>query len=237
LEWGEHGAQFFQAIADILVVVDVLSFSTCLDVACSRGARVFPFPIHDRKAAEIEATRLDAELASERNDPNAKFSLSPPTLSRIPSGTKLVLPSPNGSRISFAARASAKTVLAGCLRNASSVATAAAKIAGREGTIAVIPAGERWSDGSLRPAIEDLLGAGAIIDALEGALSVEASIARHAFQYAKSDLRSALVKCVSGQELIGKGFPSDVEFAAELNVSSCVPLLANDGSFADAMSA
>jgi 2-phosphosulfolactate phosphatase len=236
LEWGEHGAQSLQAIADVLIVVDVLSFSTCVDIACGRGARIIPFPTQDRKAAELEATRRGAELAGRRSDLSAKFTLSASTLMQIASGTRLLLPSPNGSRISFAAKASNKAVMAGCLRNALSVANVAARIAGRDGTIAVIPAGERWSDGSLRPAIEDLLGAGAIIAALECEMSVEASIARFAFQHAQPDLRDILIHCVSGQELIDKGFPSDVEFAAALNVSRCAPLLAEDGSFTDEMS-
>jgi 2-phosphosulfolactate phosphatase len=45
------GAEALLDRADAFVVVDVLSFSTCVDVTCSNGAQVFPFPIHDREGA------------------------------------------------------------------------------------------------------------------------------------------------------------------------------------------
>ena len=96
--------------------------------------------------------------------------------------------------------------------------------------MAVISAGERWNDGSLRPAIEDLLGAGAIISELEGTLSPEAVVARDAFLSAQEDLSSRIWESVSGMELREKGFPQDVEIALDLNVSSCVPML-NEGAF------
>ena len=48
-------------------------------------------------------------------------------------------------------------MIAGGLRNAAAVAAAAARAGD---VVGVIAAGERWPDGSLRPAIEDLLGAG-----------------------------------------------------------------------------
>ncbi|WP_158964587.1 2-phosphosulfolactate phosphatase [Chachezhania sediminis] len=221
-EWGLSGLKALFDRADAFVVVDVLSFSTCVDVACSNGAQVFPFPIDDREAARAEAVRRNAELAGKRSDKTARFSLSAPTLQGIPDGTRLVLPSPNGSRISFAAKE--KTILAGCLRNASAVADLAMKTVG-DGTLAVIPAGERWKDGSLRPAIEDLIGAGAIISGLAGSLSPEAAVARDVFRSARPDLADRLSHSVSGVELRERGFPQDVEIAAALNVSSCAPIL------------
>ncbi len=48
--------------------------------------------------------------------------------------------------------------------------------------ISVIAAGEKWPDGSLRPALEDLLGAGAILSRLEGNLSGDAQAAVAAFE-------------------------------------------------------
>ena len=221
-EWGLAGVEALIDCADVFVVVDVLSFSTCVDVACSNGAQVFPFPFHDREAAAEEAIAKKAELAGLRSEKTARFSLSAPTLQVIPSGARLLLPSPNGSHISFAAKQ--KVVLAGCLRNAATVAKAAMDAA-QNGSIAVIPAGERWKDGSLRPAIEDLIGAGAIISEMKGSFSPEAVVARDAFYAARASLRDRLVASASGIELSDQGFPQDVEIAAKLNISSCAPIL------------
>lgn len=57
-------------------------------------------------------------------------------------------------------------VVAACLRNARAVAAWLSERSGADdGPVTVIAAGERWPDGSLRPA-QDLLGAGAVVAAL-----------------------------------------------------------------------
>ena len=223
-EWGLAGVEALHGRAAVIVIVDVLSFSTCEDVAVSRGAVVFPFPYGDKVAAQAEADRVGAVLAQPR-EVGGKFSLSPVSLRAIPTGTRLLLPSPNGSRLSWACGDA--TVFAGCLRNAGAVAAAARAIGG---DVAVIPAGERWPDGSLRPAIEDLLGAGAIIHHLGVECSAEAEVARRAFRAAGDDLGRLVRESVSGRELIDHGFPGDVEAALEVGVSACVPMLV-DGAY------
>jgi 2-phosphosulfolactate phosphatase len=137
------------------------------------------------------------------------------------------LPSPNGSLLSLASGGT--PVIAGCLRNAQSVAQAAREIAG-DGIVGVIPAGERWPDGSLRPAIEDLLGAGAVIHHLSLPCSSEAEVARGAFRSAGGDAARLVRACVSGRELIDRGFAEDVEIAVALDASRCVPRLI-DGAY------
>ena len=94
-----------------------------------------------------------------------------------------------------------------------------------DGVVGIIPAGERWPDGNLRPAIEDLLGAGAIISHLAAPCSPEAQVARDAFRSAGDDLTSLIRRSVSGQELIAWGYGGDVDVALALEVSECAPTL------------
>lgn len=221
-EWGENGVSHLAPISDVVIIVDVLSFSTCVEIAVSREAMVIPCRWKDERAAGLAAS-LEAELADSKRSDSA-YSLSPASLTGIPKGTRLVLPSPNGATLTLAAQPT--PVLAGCLRNAGAVASVARQYGCK---IAVIPAGERWKDdGSLRPAFEDLIGAGAIISHLDGWQSPEALVALAAFRAVESELDHALRQCSSGKELLEWGFASDVMLAAQLNVSTCVPVLVND---------
>ncbi len=223
-EWGEAGARTLAPITDVLIVVDVLSFTTAVDVAVARNAHVFPYPSGPREdEAAAFATRIGAILAVDRRQVSAAhpFSLSPASLATVPAGTRLVLPSPNGSAISAVAASLHRALFAGCLRNATAVA-AAATAAGR--TVGVIAAGERWPDRTLRPSVEDLLGAGAIIAALGvGDRSPEAEAAVGAFASVAAHLAPALWSCASGHELVALGFPDDVRLAAERDVSRVAP--------------
>ncbi len=220
-EWGEWGVRSLLPVADVFIIVDVLSFSTCVEIAVSRGAAVWPYPWKDATARQFAAERR-ALLAGKRGD---EYSLSPASLRELPAGSQLVLPSPNGATLSLAT--AGKPALCGCLRNASVVAKAALDLGEH---IAVIPAGERWPDDSLRPCFEDWIGAGAIIEHLPEPHSPEATAAQSAWQSARPRLLEQLRVCPSGRELIERGFPQDVAVASEVNISSCVPVLC-DGAF------
>lgn len=200
-----------------LVVVDVLSFSTAVDVAVSAGARVLPLPWRDERAA-ARAREAGAALAGPRA--HDRWSLSPSSLRTLPPGELLALPSPNGAAL--CAAASADHVLVGGLRNASAVARAAVEL-----PVGVVAAGERrgGDDGPLRPAVEDLLGAGAIIAALPGSRSAEAQVAAGAFAASSGRVEELVRDCASGQQLADLGFPQDVRLAAQLDASGTAPVL------------
>jgi 2-phosphosulfolactate phosphatase len=237
-EWGELGLRALAPVTDVLVIVDVLSFSTAVEVAVARGALVLPFPFRDPAAAAAYAEQHHATLAVHRQDAlhhTHRYSLSPVSLQDIPEGTSLVLPSPNGSALSRIANEYGATVFAGCLRNASAVASAIASAASGNPravvsgnphpTVGVIAAGERWPDGSLRPALEDLVGAGAILREFAADIrSPEAELAVAAFRHTEGDLLRYLQTCASGRELLDIGFADDVRLAAEFDVGTTAPV-------------
>jgi len=223
-EWGLEGVTRLAPISDVVVIVDVLSFSTCVEIATGNGAEVYPYKLRDESAAAY-AESLGAVLASPYRNAVTGYTLSPASLVRVPAGTRLVLPSPNGSTLTLSTGDA--ITFAGCLRNAGAVARAAQN-AGR--SIVVIPAGERWPDGTLRPAFEDLMGAGAIIGRLAGRRSPEARAAEAAFAQLGAELSPCLAQCISGKELIEQGFDEDVRLASVLDASDNVPLLV-DGAY------
>jgi len=216
-EWG------IQAIANVCdhsgvaIIVDVLSFSTCVDIACSRGASIIPCSYADDRAPALAAER-GAIVARRRGEEG--YSLSPESLLNISRGTRLVLPSPNGSALSLQAKS--QVVIAACFRNMRAVT---ASLVQQTNPITVVAAGERWNDGSLRPAIEDMLCAGAIIDNLGGSRSPEAKVAAAAYNGARDDLSEIIGECASAVELTERGFVSDVALALEVNASRCVAQL------------
>ncbi|KGM10166.1 2-phosphosulfolactate phosphatase [Cellulomonas bogoriensis] len=240
LDWGPVGAS--ACGAEVAVVVDVLSFSTAVTVAVERGCRVHPSPWSDDRAraiaAEHDAVLAVGRLEALREGTTVAHSLSPATLLEAEPVERLVLPSPNGSTIVAELVESGSTVVAGCLRNARAVAAHLARALEAGRSVGVIAAGERWRhDQSLRPALEDHLGAGAILAHLDSMghghhFSPEATAASAMFRSAGRELGRLLRDCVGGRELTEMGFAADVTVAGAVDESATVPVIV-DGAFVD----
>lgn len=215
MEWGEHGAA---SVSETTVIIDVLSFSTSCTLAVEHGIAVYPFPHTDLAQSFGRATGI--EVAGKRRDFAARYTLSPTSFTKPAETEHLILPSPNGSRLSLLSMGN--SIIIGCLLNAQAVA---ASLTARGGDVMLVPAGERWPDDTIRFALEDYLGAGAILQHLACDKSPEAMVCEAAFVAVQNRLLETLLGCRSGQELAGKGYESDVEVAARLNSSQTVPKL------------
>lgn len=238
-DWGPVGADVVASEAAFVAVVDVLSFTTTLTVAVEQGLRVLPYRWRDDSAVDV-ARRHGAMLAVLRKHSGpGQITLSPASILdadlRAGGIDRLVLPSPNGSAIAARLADAGVTVVGVSLRNA---AAAAAWVRERSGDrpVGVVASGERWPDGSLRPAVEDLWGAGAFLHGLAEAsadgFSPEAEAALWAYRGMSERVADALRESVSGRELRGFGFSGDVEVASATGVTGVVPVL-RDGWFVD----
>ncbi len=232
-DWGRRGTHLAAERGDILVIVDTLSFSTAAVTALHHGGIIYPCSQYEEDPA-LFAQRVGAEVAVRRQDVPAKgrFSLSPITFEQIEPGSRVVLASPNGATCSRYAR-HVPYLFVGALVNARTIAFAVSSLLERQAIdVTIIACGERWQvpseDGELRVAIEDYLGAGAILSYLPQEKSPEARVCEGAFMHAQDQLETLLWDCGSGRELRAKGFEDDVIFAARLNVYDAVPVMSDD---------
>ena len=215
-EWGSEGLARI-APADVVVAVDVLRFSSTLaDVTATGGAVTL--------ADAIEWSKNGADIVRA-----ASLSAAPATTEN-PDAAQQPL------------------VLVGGIRNAAAVARAVMTVQERRGervSVTVVAAGERDAEGELRFAVEDQLGAGAIISALSDLgidhSSPEAAVAAESFRALRRGLRHLLIGSGSGRELEdgvastarmeASGIrPATVAEAAELDAVDAVPML-RDGAF------
>ena len=191
LDWGTAGLARL-APADIVVVVDVLRFSsTVIDVVAS-GQNVV--------------------------------------------STQTAQWSRNGAAV-VAASSPEATVLVGGIRNAAAVARAVQTIQERRQartSVAVIAAGEMDAGGALRFAVEDQLGAGAIVSALSDRgidhTAPDAAVAAEGFRALRGALRHMIGASGSGRELA-----AGVEATARVEAAGLTPTTVADAAVLDAV--
>jgi len=226
LLWGERGAMTAATRGDIVIVVDVLSFCTTVAVAVSNGAVVIPCRPGDDVQRIADEHRAVVAVGRDQASGHRSYSLSPASMLAVPPSTRVVLPSPNGAACACASQLSV-TVLAGAIVNVDAVCSYARMVRAETGQgITVVPCGERWQDdGSLRVAIEDLIGAGAFLVQFGDDRSPEADVAIAAWENTRSSLHHTLRHSVSGRELCDSGYAADVAVAASPNSHPSVPLL------------
>jgi 2-phosphosulfolactate phosphatase len=244
VEWGVPAALLAARRGDLVVVVDVLSFSTSVVEVVARDGIAFcysPEELDNEGGRERVGRIHDAVvLSKQRNVAPGEVSLSPASLRSIPFGQRVVMTSLNGGRCTAAA-AGAPWVGIGCLTNRRAVARRVEELLadGSATRCTVVPCAEVWSGPfmasqvgdlgalaiPLRPSVEDLVGAGAIVAALDPQIlrSVEATMAATTFESHAGRLLSVLQGCVSGRELRERGFDADVDLATQVDAHAVVP--------------
>ncbi len=245
VEWGVAAALLAARRGDLVVVVDVLSFSTSVVEVVERNGTAFCYSPEELDRAggrDVVGREHDAiVLSKQRQVAAGEVSLSPASLQSLPLGRRVVMTSLNGGRC-VAAASEAPWVGIGCLTNRTAVAqrVEALLAEGVAPRCTIVPCAEIWSGpfmasrvGDLaeaaamlvRPSYEDLLGAGSIVAALGSQVhrSVEASMAASVFESHADQLPVVLEACVSGRELIERGFGGDVAIAARTDANAAVP--------------
>lgn len=211
LDWGEAGLAALGVDCAVVVVVDVLSFGTRVDLALAAGTSVRPVRWNDPMPASA---------------PDGAEPL------RSPNGATLTLEAATtGAHVLTACLRNADAVakLAAELASGGPIGVLAA---GEQWGVQVGAAA--GSAGPLRPCLEDQLGAGAVVAGLQsyGDISPEAVVAAQAF--AVADVPAAVYGSASGRELGAHGDAELLERAVEVGVSACVPGLGSDGVLAGA---
>jgi 2-phosphosulfolactate phosphatase len=81
-EWGELGVSQLAPISDVVIIVDVLSFSTSVEIATSRDAMIFAYRWKDASAA-VFAASVRAIVADAGRRARPRRSLRPVLSTRL----------------------------------------------------------------------------------------------------------------------------------------------------------
>jgi 2-phosphosulfolactate phosphatase len=219
----------------VCIVVDVLRASSSIVTMLERGAK----EVLVARTIE-EARRLHRELpgyllCGEEGGlppPGFDYGNSPSEFGGLDlKGQRAILCTSNGTRAILAA-GGAPVVLVGCLLNATAAASAAWREAAIRGLdIAIVCAGE---EGGSTYAAEDVLGAGAIVDAivdpprrwptaLELADETRATLEYYRAQRGQEE--TALQETTHGRDLLALRLGRDLAFCARRDRFAAVPRL------------
>lgn len=201
-----------------VVVFDVLRATTSMLTALSSGAKeIRVFPDLDSARAARSAFDGPAILCGEQDalpPPGFDLGNSPGSFtSEKCEGKTLFMRTTNGTRAILAAGEAAALYVAALVN-----AEAAARALAQKGLdVTLLCSG---TNGAV--AMEDLIGAGAVLDALSsiGPVTLESDLARIAlsvFTSAKPNLAAALRATTGGQNVQRVNLTPDIEFAATLN--------------------
>ena len=199
-----------------VVVFDVLRATTTITAALAAGvAEIRVFDSVARATAAAERHGPGRLLVGETNclpPPGFDLGNSPGAFTSQHAGRTVFMSTTNGTRAIVAAR-SAEVLFVGALVNA--IAVAGALIA-ESRDVSLLCAGTAGE-----PAMEDLLGAGAVIECLAAAGGIElgndvARIAHRLFRAFRGTLQEALADSTGGRNVIAAGLAADIAFSARL---------------------
>lgn len=222
-------AQMVESGRSLSIVVDVLRASSSIVALLDRQAsHVIPATDID-EARKLNQRLPDHLLCGERGGlpPDGfDYGNSPAEFARIDLAERgVILATSNGTRI-LSGVADETAVIVGSLLNRTACARAALGLAQEhELDINVI-----CSAGGSTFALEDALGAGAIVDAAIGmdeslVLGDAARFACDSFLTASRHLEAAVASAYHARDLIEAGFADDVAYCARLDTTGIVPVL------------
>jgi 2-phosphosulfolactate phosphatase len=149
---------------------------------------------------------------------------SPGDFTAAHAGKTLFMATTNGTRAILAAQR-ARELFIGALVNASATAQ---RLAAAGLDTVLLCAG---TDGAV--AMEDMLGAGAVLAALRGLVEVQlrsdvARMALRLFETCRAELPTALRQCQGGRNVIRAGLEADIDFAARLDAIPVIGVVRGD---------
>jgi 2-phosphosulfolactate phosphatase len=219
-----------RAPASVVVVLDVLRATSSIVTALDNGAAGM-IPVREADEAIAVMRRIGRErvlLCGERDSTLIQgFDLdnSPASYTRERvAGKTLVFTTTNGTRALTEAAHAATTIYCASLLNRKAIVQ---RLIAAGGDTRLLCSGDR---GAL--SFEDMLGAGAIVEALVAhdrrlAITDAARVAATVFAANAKRLTTAIASGTHARTLIAAGFARDVATCARIDVSDCVPLYAD----------